>query len=201
LPRLARQVEVVAAAANRELDEVWELDDPVDVTEALLDLLPGVIETYGLAAATLAADYYDDSRARRNIRGRFTAIIPDMGDMGAEELARWGVGPLFQANPDWATAQTLIDGGLQRRVANYSRDTITESAVEDPQARGWQRVTSGGSCDFCTMLAGRGAIYTESSSDFESHDHCNCSAEPAWVGHELPVHPSIPTERIDLSNA
>jgi hypothetical protein len=192
---------VVAAAANRELDEAWELDDPQDVTAALQDLLPGVIETYGLAAATLAADYYDDSRERRNVRGRFTAIIPAMGDTGAEELARWGVSPLFQKNPDWAAAQTLIDGGLQRRVANYSRETITTSSVEDPQARGWQRVTSGGGCNFCTMLAERGAIYTESSSDFEAHDHCNCSAEPAWVGQELPVHPSIGTERIDLSTA
>jgi hypothetical protein len=30
------------------------------------------------------------------------------------------------------------------------------------------------------MLIGRGAVYSEATADFQSHDHCNCQAEPAW---------------------
>jgi hypothetical protein len=36
-------------------------------------------------------------------------------------------------------------------------------------------------CDFCEMLADRGAVYGEASADFEAHDHCSCSAEPVFA--------------------
>ncbi|HEY5420361.1 MAG TPA: hypothetical protein VIL10_06475, partial [Marmoricola sp.] len=103
----------------------------------------------------------------------------EVGESGADVLARWGVAPLFAAEPDWASARVLIAGGLQRRIANASRLTVTRSAVEDRAARGWQRVGVGG-CDFCAMLLGRGAVYSEESADFEAHDHCRCLAEPAF---------------------
>ena len=32
------------------------------------------------------------------------------------------------------------------------------------------------------MLAGRdGAVYTEASVDFKSHDNCSCTASPSWA--------------------
>lgn len=73
---------------------------------------------------------------------------------------------------------TLIGGGLQRTIANQHRGTVTASSIADPKARGWRRVGSGVSCDFCQMLLGRGAVYIEETADFATHDHCNCSAEP-----------------------
>jgi hypothetical protein len=54
------------------------------------------------------------------------------------------------------------------------------SSIADPKARGWMRVGSG-RCDFCRMLIGRGAVYTESTVDFHAHDHCGCGATPAWA--------------------
>jgi hypothetical protein len=145
-----------------------------------MDVLPALVATYGDAAGTLAADYYDDLRERQGAGRRFAAIVADLpNDGGTDELARWGVSPLFAAEPDWTSAKTLVAGGLQRRIANVSRLTITQSSVQDPAARGWQRVGAGG-CDFCSMLIGRGAVYTEASADFDSHDHCNCQAEPAF---------------------
>jgi hypothetical protein len=192
---LAQRVQVVSELAVEDLASVWSLSSPEAVLEALLDTLPLVIDTWGPAAATLAADWYDEERDKAGVRGRFTATIPDMGDTGAEELARWGVTPLFSKTPNWEAAQVLTEGGLQRRIANHSRKTVTVSSVADPQARGWQRITSGGSCGFCEMLASRGAIYTTKTADFAAHDHCNCSATPAWKGHKLPVRPYVPTSR------
>lgn len=147
--------------------------------EALSDVLPSLVDVYGAAAATLAADWYDDLRDKAGARGRFTAIPAEVDDAGADVLARWGVAPLFDAKPDWSAAQVLIQGGLQRRIANMSRLTVTGSATADPGARGWRRVGVGG-CAFCRMLLGRGAVYTEATADFLSHDHCNCQAEPAF---------------------
>jgi hypothetical protein len=82
--------------------------------------------------------------------------------------------------------QAMIDafvqssGSATRLVLDAGRDTIRQTTVADPRTAGWRRVTSGG-CDFCAMLAGRGAVYSEASADFASHDHCACSAEPVYL--------------------
>lgn len=71
-------------------------------------------------------------------------------------------------------------GAATRLVLDVGRDTVRQTTIADPRTRGWERVTSGG-CNFCTMLAGRGAVYTEASVDFASHDHCACSAQPVYI--------------------
>jgi hypothetical protein len=101
---------------------------------------------------------------------------------------------MFGAEPDLARARTLVDGGVQLRIANSSRDTITESAIADPDAQGWQRESSGG-CPFCDMLASRGEVYSEESADFAAHDNCECVAVPAFVGEPKPVKEYTPTNR------
>jgi hypothetical protein len=193
--------------AERDLSLLWRrLDhsDPVAVREALRASLPRLVRLYGTAAATLAADWYDDLRessgtlARRRFRAR-PAELPDEGRTDA--LARWGVGPLFTPTPDPVAALTLIQGGLQRTVADASRNTITSSAVADPAAGGWQRVGAG-KCGFCSMLIGRGAIYSEATVHFASHDHCKCSAAPAFNGVELrPVNESFTPSSRRISDA
>lgn len=177
--QLRSGVASLATLANRDLDVVWKhVSDAVGARELLKDVLPALVDTYGLAAGTLAADWYDELRDAKRVPGRFTARVASPG-LGTDALAGWGVSTLFSAEPDWQAARTLVAGGLQRRIANVSRDTVTTSSVRDPGARGWQR-TGEGKCEFCAMLIGRGAVYTEATADFASHDHCNCGAEPAF---------------------
>ena len=148
--------------------------------DGLMDVLPLLVAIYGSAAATLGADWYDDLRDAANPRGRFTAIPAELPDRGrTDALARWGVAPLFAAEPDFATSLVKVAGGLQRVIANADRETVRFSAVQDRGARGWARAGSGG-CDFCAMLIGRGAVYTEATADFDSHDHCGCVAVPEF---------------------
>lgn len=78
------------------------------------------------------------------------------------------------------TAQTTVARAGMRHVLNGGRETITATARNDPRSGGWARVTSGKACEFCSMLAGRGAVYGEASADFQAHDGCSCSAEPAF---------------------
>lgn len=75
-----------------------------------------------------------------------------------------------------------LAGSTSRLVLDAGRESIRQTVLDDlaspiPVVQGWRRVTSSSSCDFCTMLANRGAVYKESTADFRSHDHCNCSAE------------------------
>ena len=43
-----------------------------------------------------------------------------------------------------------------------------------------RRVLGGEGCEFCQMLAGRGAVYSAETADFEAHDKCACTPEPDW---------------------
>lgn len=190
----------LVTSASGDLAAVWrEVSTAVEAREALQDILPAIVDTYGAAAASFAAAWYDDLRDKLGVPGSFSAVPAPMGDSGTEALAGWGVTPLFAAVPDWVRAQTMVEGGLQRRIANASRQTIVGSSLADPAAGGWQR-TGAGSCAFCAMLIGRGAVYSEASADFASHDHCHCSAVPAFNGLPHPVKPYTPTSR-NISDA
>lgn len=77
-------------------------------------------------------------------------------------------------------ASVLTSGTVARLVMDAGRDTVLQTVAADPKARGWHRVLGGHGCDFCRMLAGRGAVYTATTGRFHAHDHCGCSAEPVY---------------------
>jgi hypothetical protein len=62
------------------------------------------------------------------------------------------------------------------------RDSVMQSLNRDPKGRGWRRQTTGKSCAFCVMLAGRGAVYSAATVRFKSHDYCDCIAVPVFQG-------------------
>lgn len=191
--RLRRGVQRLATRADDDLTALWNrVSDAARAREALNDILPAIIATYGTAAATLAADWYDDLRARSGARGRFVAIPAEIPDVGVPALLRWA----YAKATDDAMLRVLVSGGAQRRIANFPRHTVIESAIADPAADGWQRVGVGDNCPFCNMLIGRGAVYSEATVSFGAHDHCNCYAQPAFRGGARPVQPYTPSDRI-----
>lgn len=166
--------------ARRDLDTLWrQVRNAAEAETALRDILPALIDTYGAAAGTLAADWYDELRDKVGPPGRFTAIPADIKDAGAQSLVGWAVNEAT----DLTSMQALVLGGMQRRIANFSRSTITGSSVADPSSVGWKRI-GGGACAFCQMLIGRNETYSEATADFASHDHCSCSAYPLIKGAE-----------------
>lgn len=193
--QLRSAVAELTGLASTDLAALWRrITNAAQGRELLEDVLPALIETYGAAAATVAADWYDEARDKAEVPRRFAAIPAEATAAGASALAGWSVGPLYGAEPDFARALTMAQGGMQRRIANVSRLTVMDSATEDPSADGWMRVGSG-ECDFCDILIGRGAVYSERSADFASHDHCKCAAVPAFGGQPRPVMPYVPTSR------
>lgn len=130
------------------------------------------MEVYGAAAATVAADWYDEFRGSQNASGRFRAKPAQIADSGEQALVGWA----FATATDDTALKVLLAGGMQRRIVNFSRFTITASSVEDPAAGGWVRVGSG-ECDWCDQYLD-GEVRTV-AYDFPAHDHCNCGAVPA----------------------
>lgn len=182
--------------ADGDLDALWrDISTADEARDALSDVLPSLIEVYGVAAAALAADWYSDARERAAVRGAFSPVLANVKPQGGVSLAKWAVGPMYQAEPDILRTRTIVRGGLQLRIADAARYTVAGSAVADPSAQGWQRAGDGNSCAFCLMLISRAAVYRESSADFASHDHCGCMAVPAWSGEPVPVKPYTPSAR------
>lgn len=178
--------------ASRDLGRIFRaLQEGDNVAEALHDILPALIDRYGFAANALAADWYDDLRESKGVGGRFAAIPADIKDTGAHALVGWA---LDEATDDGSLV-ALLEGGMQRRVINFGRFTVMQSSLADPRADGWQRLGQGKNCAFCDMLISRGAVYSERSADFGSHDHCNCVAVPAFAGEPREVKPYKPSLR------
>lgn len=153
----------------------------VAIRNELLRTLPSLVEYYGEAAATVAADWYEQVRDVENIpakqRFRSELIIPDRLKETQGTVKR-AAGALF--TDDLAGFLRSVNGPIGRYVVDASRETIIENTHNDPQARGWQRITRAGSCDFCRFLAARGAVYMAHSARFASHNDCNCAAAPSW---------------------
>lgn len=179
MPKWSERRQAVAdlnELASNDIERLLgDLTNTKNVQDALRDILPLLIETYGSAAASLAADWYDDFREEMAIARRFSAVPAEVKDVGAHALVGWAA---TEATDDAAFGSLLL-GGVQRRIANFDRLTITESSVADPSARGWMRVGAG-ECDFCSMLLSRGAVYSEDTADFQAHDNCRCSAVPEF---------------------
>jgi hypothetical protein len=159
-------------------------DRPEAARDALLEYVPFLVSTYGEQAASLAADWYDDVRASESVGGRFRAAmtVPDESE-AAQGLVRRAAGALFTDAP--LAALPMIQGKAAQYAIEGARQTVMASTMRDPRSSGWQRVTREGACRFCRMLAGRGAVYKESTAFFAAHGgaeggECNCAAVPSW---------------------
>lgn len=97
------------------------------------------------------------------------------GPVRIERARRRGLDVTAAAN----LARVESSRAASRHILNGGRETITQYARTDRRA-GWARVTSGKACDFCSLLAGRGAVYSKSSVHFDAHDGCSCSGALAF---------------------
>lgn len=170
--------------AQRDLLEQWrrmDFSNPTEARDALMEIVAGLVGTYYLMTATVAADWYDLGRHAAGVRKRFTAVIPEPPDPSrSQALVRWGLTPLFTpgVDPNSQLALSNVSGGLQRVVNSGARDTIVRSSRADPQRVGWVRVGTG-ECDWCQQYLDGEVHYIE-GYDFDAHDRCQCDAVPYY---------------------
>lgn len=170
---------------ERDVSTLWrtlEGSNSLTALAALLEAVPVIGATYSDMTASLAMDYYETAREVADVPGSFTArpaAAPDPSRL--ETLTRWAVEPVFASAPQPELVPQRLTAPLSRIVANVARETVVASADADKKAVGWKRITRPGSCDFCRLLEGRGAVYHKGSR-FASHTHCHCSAAPAFEG-------------------
>lgn len=196
-------LETLLQQALEELGGIWRSltgRPPRDFRDGLFVAVPPLAEEFGSAAATLGTDWYDEMRELAAVEGRFRGVPAELPTEGRiDSLLGWGTQPLFpddpQTVPDFGTSEALVAGGFQRYVADMDRDSVQASLAADPQALGWARQTTGESCEFCVMLAGRGAVYSAETADFGSHDNCDCVCVPVFGGDPRKVQAYTPSQR------
>lgn len=152
---------------------------PVEQRAVLLEAVPGLITYYSEGSSALAADFYDDERERAAAPKLYVAepVILDRTVKIRSAIA-WAAAPLFE--DDRATSASRLAEVVQLETTRPYRDTVLTNRRRDPSAVGWRRVTSGSGCKFCRMLADKGAVYSDDTARFASHDHCGCTAQPVF---------------------
>lgn len=140
-------------------------------------VLAPMVDMYGVASGTLAAEWYELNRELLKVSGSWSGTTLQEPNVDT--------GPLIGGSvKDFVTSSSIVSGiqaGMEMRVRQAAQGTVMDSVLRDRQATGWGRVTSAGCCGFCAMLAGRGATYrTRHTATFMPHSHCKCQALPLW---------------------
>ncbi len=180
------------ALALRQVLEIWPAFDVEDAARswpAVEAALLAVIGERRAVSASLAAGYFEAFRRAERVDGvaapvlaafdseavaRSRTSLEVTGYMTAERLRA-----LKHADPG-NVALVRVSGAVTRHVLDGGRETLLASVRRDRLARGWARVTSAEPCEFCSMLASRGAVYSATSGAFQAHDHCGCGLEPTY---------------------
>lgn len=182
-------------------------------TDVLLATVPAIVRQWGAVGAQVSAVFYAELRAeaiRMALDGGVSApglvstrprsVLParPVAVESAEALVRWSTEPVWALDDvaddalveavDAATSR--VQGGVVRRTLEPARETMIEAARTDDLDVKFQRVARAGACDFCRMLASRGAVYhtdvtagkdTVTGQMLRWHDRCKCRVEPVFV--------------------
>lgn len=179
----------VRAATLRQLLvlwPLWRLDDP-STFDGFAAAAASLIAAGRRDSAALAASYYQDHRRAEDAAGQATARPAGVADRDKVTAALVVTGSVTVARalrsgrtPAQAKDSALVgvSGAVTKLTLDAGRDTIVRSVAADPQARGWQRVTSATACAFCRMLAAEGPDHEDAG--FRAHASCGCAAEPVY---------------------
>ena len=178
-----KTVQLAVQALNKGIATIKSM--PVELHQQLLmELVTGIVQTYGDVAATAAAQWYEQARLD-DIGEAYDALTfgsfnPDKA-FGSPDVVR----QFAQYDPDnMAQTAQFLQGAIQRWITYYGRETIARNCQHDPKKPRWARVPSGAkTCAFCEMLASRGFVYysKQTAGALKSwHSHCDCMIVPEW---------------------
>lgn len=202
-----RANQALRAATLRDFLRLWPVLDPARMDEtfpAWALSTRTLIARDRARAAGLAAGYLKATRLSSGVAGEATVVLSSTMPAAQVETslsvtARAGyyTALRYGRTPEQARQVALVRsaGAVSRLVLGGGRDTVQASLRADRKGRGWQRVTSAKACDFCVMLAGRGAVYSADTANFSAHDHCSCTVRPVYSEEPMAVVPYEPSAK------
>lgn len=188
-----------------------DLSEIATARDAIIDVMEAFCGTYTDMAAVLGAEFYDGLREMQ-VGERIGALA----ESGRKPEATSGaVRALMQivvdGKPREMLERQLLDraDGEVRRAANTC---VARNVKRDRLKVKYARVPSGGeTCDFCIMLASRGAVYRDEDAAGHAHAGCDCRVVPDFGGgiegydpdayYDMYQHPEKYPELRDARNA
>ncbi|MBX9035039.1 hypothetical protein [Gordonibacter massiliensis (ex Traore et al. 2017)] len=161
------------------LDFSGGYDEKKAARDAVVERIQMLAARYGDAAATLAADFYNEIADGAGASVADAVLADTATDASVAGSVRYSAKLLFGQEPDADAFRRACAASLARFVKKAANDTVSKNAVRDGR-RGakFARVPSGSeTCMFCVMLASRGFVYAnrETAGEFDHfHDHCDC---------------------------
>lgn len=179
--RYARAEDRLDRELRGDILRVWrsiEGRSPEYMRDALLEVLPTLVDKYGEGSAVLAAEYFESL-----VPSSGAVLAPLTSGEAVRASTRAAAGALWTSAP----SQTLnmVTASAVRHMRQAGRSTIHESTRRaDGYAYG--RVPDPGACSWCLMLASRGAVYatkrTAGGDGNDYHDECRCDPTPVPIG-------------------
>lgn len=168
-------------------------DQTADRTSSSRRATPAERSTRSDSGRRQARVTFDDSAFQPRERRQARIEIPDITFEREDRAARVSLevtGPVAQKSKTGRGKARVVArdesfeaaaGAASRHVLTGGRKSLLTVLEADPVAVGWARVTDGDPCAFCAMLASRGVVYgSAAAAGFSAHDHCACTAEPAY---------------------
>lgn len=174
---------------RRDVRQLWDAlgaIDPDRKRDLLIDMVPGLVNSYGPVAATLAAEFFADTVLRE-------PRIPAKDSTEAVQAStRAVIGGLWTGNE--VLARDRLIASVVRHTRQHGRDTIQESVRYAGGQVRYARILSydskKGPCAWCRLLASRGAVYhseiTAGGLD-DWHDICGCDAVAVRSPEDFPA--------------
>ena len=167
------QNQTVRLARNTLDDSFSRLPaDPYAARDVLLRTVPALVDEFGAIAESVAAEWFSDVYGLRASNASAT-----FGAERIEGTVRRTAAGLFVE--DRSTTLLGVASKMDKWVKYSGRNAVAESASR--HSLRFARVPSGAeTCDWCLMLASRGAVYTSAdaaASDY--HTDCDCMPVPA----------------------
>ena len=181
----------VRAATLQILMRLWRNVDPTRLTETIqpfADAATIAINQGFNRSARTAATYYLATRPAGIPTVAIPEILPPVADLTAARIRAAGLSGIMNGRRAGQSLTAATNNGFVKVAGTASslvlkggRDTIIESSRQDPAATGrWERVAGPKACEFCQMRTDRGAVYSDDTADFASHDHCGCVTVPEF---------------------
>ena len=177
----------------RELLRVWPALDTKRLEKTYPQWLPEalqVIREHHAYSTVVAERYVSEARTEAGVTEDWTPPPPRTLDAKRIERDLYRAANVNlraaiarkQAERDARDRAFVESAGIATKEAlNGGRDVVLDSVDADQVAVGWYRITDGDPCYFCAMIASRGVWYkSEATASFHPHDHCGCSAAPAY---------------------
>lgn len=186
-------LDILRTLAQQDLADWWEDTDGLDYPlrdESMLEAFNYVQSAYGEQAAYAAADYLFVQRSRDEalMDLEYPEVAAPASFAQAKGSYRWATSQwrIYQDDASLAAAKRRLSGVLNRLVAQPAHETVSSATLE--AGTGFARVPEPGACDFCLMLASRGAAYTRESVGRSKrfHDNCRCLGIEVKTPSDLP---------------